>query len=117
MNPTLQHRRPIQDFFPQPLPAAPHPRIAGYIPPMATVNPDEPVTSQDDPPMARHCRVELSITRSETIFISIEGSTHNLCRDAEAGDSHTPRSQQTRQPDGPLLPGYRLSHVPERSNR
>ena len=41
MNPTLQHRRPIQDFFPQPLPAAPHPRIACYIPPMATVNPNE----------------------------------------------------------------------------
>ena len=41
MNRSLQHRRPIPHFLPQPLPAAPDPRIAGYIPPMATVEADK----------------------------------------------------------------------------
>ena len=41
MNRSLQPRRPIAHFLPQPLPAAPDSRIAGYIAPMATVEADE----------------------------------------------------------------------------
>ena len=37
----LPRRRPVHNFLPQPLPAPPNPRTAGYIPPMATVNPNK----------------------------------------------------------------------------
>ena len=37
----LPRRRPVGIFFPQPLPTPPNPRTAGYIPPMATVDPNK----------------------------------------------------------------------------
>ena len=69
----LPRRRPVHNFLPQPLPAPPNPRTAGYIPPMATVNPNK----KRKP--SRCAGVRLAQAR-ETFFGLSAGSVENRRR-------------------------------------